>query len=79
MNKKDGTKPTELPVSRLDRFDICEQQGEAKHKHGKSLLRPELVCEDQRELPEKGRDCLPNAPALISNLPRCGCKHLAWL
>lgn len=48
MNKKDGTKPTELPGSRLDRFDICEQHGEAKHKDSKSLVRPELVCEDQR-------------------------------
>lgn len=48
MNKKDGTKPTELPGSRLDRFDICEQYAEAKHKDDKSLVRPERVCEDQR-------------------------------
>lgn len=79
MNKKDGTQPTELPVSRLGRFDNYKQHGEAKHKDGKSLLRPELVCEDQRELPEMGRDGLPNAPALISNLPRGGCKPLARL
>lgn len=79
MNKKDGTQPTELSVSRLGRFDNYKQHGEAKHKDSKSLLRPELVCEDQRELPEKGRDGLPNAPALISNLPRGGCKPLARL
>lgn len=45
---KDGIKLAELPISRLDQFDVFRQHGECKHKHGKCLLSPELAYEEQR-------------------------------
>lgn len=54
---KDGTKLAELPISRLDQFEVFRQHGESKHKLGKCLLSPELAHESiQRSGEEEGGD-----------------------
>lgn len=77
---KDGTKLTELPISRLDQFDVFRQHSESKHKHGECLLSPELAVRDGERF-QTGVGVggwLLDTSALTSNLQRCDHRHLTW-